>query len=948
MNYDWKKHWKSHHKKSYSYHTRRQANTPFEIRPPSALMYLAVMAMMLALLLWCAERTHAQSSSGVGFTRFAPALTFEFPVEILPANDGTQRLFVVSQNGSIWVFRNSSSANTASRFLNIGTTGVNRIVFSANEERGLLGMALHPNFRFNGEFFVYYTTTVSPTNTTTRMVLARYRVNPANPDQALPDSEERLLVFDKNQANTNHNGGKIAFGPDGLLYLSVGDGGGAGDPQNNAQNLTNLFGKLIRIDVQGDDFPADPQRNYRIPLDNPFASAQGGARPEIFAWGLRNTWKFCFDDVGRIWGGDVGQGAWEEVNIITRGANYGWRRFEGNAVYRATDPVPSNPAATFPIHVYSSIGGASITGGYVYRGTQIPSLRGKYVYADYVRGTVSALTITGTPLSSATVSNEALFTALDGTSLVNITSFGEDEQGEIYMLGRNGRVYRLTNTAPSPAGRAVNGIGSWAALAAGVNGTVHALAADSVGNIYVGGAFTIAGNVPALNIARWNPTTGWSALGSGVPGVVQAIAVRSSAASGASNAPEVFVGGAFAISAGTGSNAATGFNVARWDGTAWTPLGGGVDGPVRALALNEQGVLFVGGGFSRAGSVSANNIAQWDGSRWNALGNGTNNEIRALVVDKRSQSVIAGGNFSVAGAASALCVAEWNGVRWNALGSGTNGFVNALAFTPRGELIAGGSFTNAGGVAANRIARWNGSAWSPLANASGTTAGDGLSGTVNALVSLPDGSVLAGGAFLLADGAVVNNIALWNPATGWNALGMLSGTSSSSAGATVGGVGTSGGVNALVVPYGQASSSSGSAVSSWTAFAGGSFTSAGGSSAANVARLSVPSIITSVIHGARYSGQASYVNSRSIICCTFVPTPSASSMQMRLTLSVPERVRVSIIDIAGREVLLCADEELSAGDVHRTLDVHALPSGVYWCRVSGNNGSCVSMVVVSK
>jgi glucose/arabinose dehydrogenase len=863
---------------------------------------------------------YAQQQTAVGYARaFAQNLTFDAPLEMLPSNDGTGRIFIVSQNGIIWTVQNSTTASAAQQFLNIGATGANRIVFAGNEERGLLGMALHPNFRQNGQFFLYYTTTVSPSNPTTRMVLARYRVSPQNPNQALVESEERLLSFDKNQPNTNHNGGKIAFGTDGLLYLSIGDGGGGGDPQNNAQTLTNLFGKMLRIDVNGDDFPDDPLRNYRIPPDNPFA--RGGGRPEIFAWGLRNTWKFCFDALGRVWGADVGQGAWEEINIITRGANYGWRRFEGNAVRSAADPVPMNPSATFPVFVYSSIGGASITGGYVYRGTQIPSLRGKYVYADFVRGTVSALTITGAEPSASTVVNERLFTAIDGTTVVNIASFGEDDQGELYFLGRNtNRVYRLTNTAPPQVGRTINGIGSWSALVNGVNGTIQALAADSLGNLYVGGTFTMAGNVPALNIARWNAATGWSALGGGIAGAVQAIAVRGSLPG---NATEVFAGGFFSNASGMAAS-----NLARWDGTRWSAIGGGTDGPVRALAVGATGLLFVGGSFSRAGSVAnsvqANNIAQWDGTTWSALGTGTavgtNNEIRALAVDNATRSVVVGGNFSSAGGVGALCVARWDGARWNSLGTGTNGFVNSLAVTPRGDIVAGGSFTMAGGMAANRIAQWNGSAWSSV--------GTGVSGTVNALLPLPQGDVLAGGTFVLAGGAIVNNVALWNESTGWNALGMVS-----QAGIPVG---TTGGVNALVFPQPQTSAAA------MTVVVGGGFSAASGVAASNIARLQVPATITSLqqAHNPHSSRDVPFG------MLTLAPNPTSSVARIEFVLATAERVHISLVDMLGRERVIVTNDLRPAGKNTLWLPVHDIATGLYWCRLQTQSASRSILLII--
>ncbi|MCS6990131.1 MAG: PQQ-dependent sugar dehydrogenase [Chloroherpetonaceae bacterium] len=351
---------------------------------------------------------------------------FSNAVEIVKANDGTNRLFVVQQRGLIYVFEDSPTVSVRKVFLDLSS-----VVSQTGSETGLLGMALHPNFAQNRTFFVHYTT-----GSPLRTEIARVLVSAQNPDSAVASS--RQVIFTESQPYSNHNGGKIEFGPDGYLYISLGDGGSAGDPQNRAQNLNTTLGKLLRIDVDNVQSPL----NYAIPPTNPFVG-QANARPEIFAWGLRNTWKFCFDEQGRIWGADVGQNAWEEINIITRGGNYGWRKFEGNAVYNAGDPTPPN--AIFPIWVYShSAGDVSITGGYVYRGSRIPALYGKYIYGDYSSRRIWALTYDF--VNPAT--NEFL---LQAPQL--ISSFGEDHQNEILVVGYNstaGRIRRLVSSTPAP------------------------------------------------------------------------------------------------------------------------------------------------------------------------------------------------------------------------------------------------------------------------------------------------------------------------------------------------------------------------------------------------------------------------------------------------------------------------------------------------------------------
>jgi glucose/arabinose dehydrogenase len=351
---------------------------------------------------------------------------FANAIEIVKANDGTNRLFVVQQRGLVFVFEDSPTVSERKTFLNLSS-----IVSPSGSETGLLGFAFHPNYAQNRTFFVSYTTG-SPLTT----VIARYQTSATNPDSALFSSGQ--VVFTETQPFSNHNGGKIAFGPDGYLYISIGDGGSAGDPGNRAQNRNTTLGKLLRIDVDN----VQPPLNYAIPPTNPFVG-ETNVRQEIFAWGLRNMWKFSFDEQGRIWGADVGQNAWEEINIIESGGNYGWRKFEGNAVYSGGDPTPPN--AVFPVWVYShSSGDISVTGGFVYRGSRIPALYGKYIYGDYVSRRIWALTYN----FRTAATNEFL---LQGAQL--ISAFGEDFNNEILVVGYNasaGRIRRLVSSTPAP------------------------------------------------------------------------------------------------------------------------------------------------------------------------------------------------------------------------------------------------------------------------------------------------------------------------------------------------------------------------------------------------------------------------------------------------------------------------------------------------------------------
>ncbi|MDX2128991.1 MAG: PQQ-dependent sugar dehydrogenase [Chloroherpetonaceae bacterium] len=354
------------------------------------------------------------------------SLTFGNPVDI--QNCGDSRLFIVSQNGIIYIVdRNAPTLRKT--FLDI------RARITSGGELGLLGLAFHPNYTSNGFFYVFTTrgNSSNPTNQTNplRIVVSRFSVT-SNPDSADSNSELILFSTSKNQNNTNHNGGAIAFGKDGFLYFTIGDGGGSGDPQNNAQNLTNYHGKMMRIDVNQKDSGLE----YAIPTSNPFASHPTN-RKEIFAWGLRNVWRFSVDTTGEIWAGDVGQGQREEVNIIENGKNYGWRKYEGTLTYNTNDPVI--PDAVFPLHSYShENNNLSITGGYVYRGTQIPSLSGAYIFGDYGSGRIWSLR--RNPSSSPTVTF-----LVQLSQSFSLSTFGFDNTGEMYVANvNNGRVFRLT------------------------------------------------------------------------------------------------------------------------------------------------------------------------------------------------------------------------------------------------------------------------------------------------------------------------------------------------------------------------------------------------------------------------------------------------------------------------------------------------------------------------
>lgn len=343
-----------------------------------------------------------------------PNVRFDRPVDFQIPNDGSNRVFVVEQAGVIRVFNNDPTVTDAPVFLDIR----NRVDFGG--EKGLLGLAFHPDFAENGAFFVDYTAP-GPLRT----IIARYHVDPQNPNRALSASEE--IILEVVQPYSNHNAGQIVFGPDGYLYITLGDGGSGGDPQDNAENPATLLGSILRIDVDG----GSP---YAIPPDNPFVGNPDGYREEIYAYGLRNPWRISFDpETNRLWAGDVGQNAYEEIDIIEKGGNYGWDVMEG---FHCFEPRTNcdQTGLVMPVWEYPHSQGGSVTGGYVYRGPSAPSLAGRYVYADFVSGRIWALTY-----ENGQAENEDLF----DTNL-NISSFGIDEDGELYVLAFDGNVYRLT------------------------------------------------------------------------------------------------------------------------------------------------------------------------------------------------------------------------------------------------------------------------------------------------------------------------------------------------------------------------------------------------------------------------------------------------------------------------------------------------------------------------
>ena len=347
----------------------------------------------------------------------------EQPTAVVNAGDGSGRLFVTQKTGLARIVQDGAVLDTP--FLDLTDT------VSTDSERGLLGLAFHPEYAENGRLFVNYTRGDGAT------VIAEFAVSD---DANVADAASEKVVLTVPQPFANHNGGDLAFGPDGYLYIGMGDGGAGGDPENNGQDPATLLGAMLRIDV-------DSGEPYGVPQSNPFVG-EGGAAPEVWAYGLRNPWRFSFDrETGDLWIADVGQNAFEEVNLQSAdsagGENYGWNITEGESCFNeanARAPLEScdEEGLTGPVLTYPHSEGRSITGGYVYRGAAIPALVGHYVYGDFVSGTLwGAAAQAGGGYASTELAQSGF----------NVVAFGEDETGELYVADFGGTVYRLVSDA---------------------------------------------------------------------------------------------------------------------------------------------------------------------------------------------------------------------------------------------------------------------------------------------------------------------------------------------------------------------------------------------------------------------------------------------------------------------------------------------------------------------
>jgi len=410
--------------------------------------------MFFGLLTWVMVAA-AQPLPKIELQPVFPDLKGERPVWMSEAPDGSGRYFVVYQDGKIFVVTKGSDGSGAKLFLNIE----NRHPHFSNED-GLLSTAFHPGFKTNGLFYIYYNQRNSPDQHTQplnypfRSVISEFKVSAADPD--LADMASERILLEVPQPFWNHKGGELAFGPDGYLYLGLGDGGAADDPFGSGQNTATLLAKMLRIDVNARTTVGRGRTRhelqYGIPTDNPFVNEPDmgpyGARKEIYAYGLRNPWRYGWDSQnGALWVGDVGQDLWEEVDLIVKGGNYGWNVREGAHHFKPgppgaqyLDPIMEYPhrpnlapQGLFPDHSP----GLCVIGGYVYRGKKYPALDGVYVYGDYNLGTIWGLRY----------DYDAHKVTAEGTLLQqpkNITSFAEDLDGEIYALMQDGNIYSIT------------------------------------------------------------------------------------------------------------------------------------------------------------------------------------------------------------------------------------------------------------------------------------------------------------------------------------------------------------------------------------------------------------------------------------------------------------------------------------------------------------------------
>ena len=381
----------------------------------SLIVSATLIILVIGIGLLSAFTINLNNKVSLKYSDAFPNLTFDYPDGIYNSADGTNRLFVTGQMGIIFVFNNQRKENTSTIFLDIR----DRVHLGA-----FLGLAFDPLFSENRHFYVNYIADYP-----LRTIISQWSVLPNNPNEADKNSEKIMLEIPR--LSESHGGGQLAFGPDGFLYIGLGDGSPYGDLSGNAQNCSSLLGKILRIDINN----PSQQKNYSIPADNPFKGNTVGYKEEIYAYGFRNPWRFSFDSVtGKLWVGDVGQNRMEEIDVVEKGKNYGWNIMEGTLLYAGGN----ESGLQAPVWTYGRDQGNATIGGFVYRGTKLPQLAGSYIYGDYVSGRIWALNLN---YGSDPVNKELLKTNL------HITSFGLDEENELYFCADDGRIYELVKSS---------------------------------------------------------------------------------------------------------------------------------------------------------------------------------------------------------------------------------------------------------------------------------------------------------------------------------------------------------------------------------------------------------------------------------------------------------------------------------------------------------------------
>lgn len=357
-----------------------------------------------------------------------PNLQIARPIVMCDAGDGSNRFFIASQYGVIhYIDPANADVDQAEVFLDISEA----VSYKDREnEEGLLGLTFHPKFKDNGYLYLYYTSSATPHLS----VVSRFEVDKTDPNRVDPTSEVKILEIP--QPAWNHNGGTIEFGPDGMLYIALGDGGAANDLFKNGQNLSTLLGSILRIDVD----KTEGDKQYAVPADNPFIRTLD-AKPEIYAYGLRNVWRFSFDKkTGLLWAADVGQDLWEEINIIRSGGNYGWNKREGMHPF-GPQGEPASAKYVEPVWEYHHEIGKSITGGLVSRDPQLPQMDGVYLYADYVSGKLWGLRY------DATQEKVTEHYSIELPANVPVITFGQDHNGRVYFSDPSGHIYAFAKTS---------------------------------------------------------------------------------------------------------------------------------------------------------------------------------------------------------------------------------------------------------------------------------------------------------------------------------------------------------------------------------------------------------------------------------------------------------------------------------------------------------------------